>query len=222
MSSSQLCVFELFCFKLVASSFLFVHVTMAAEAAARAEASHRDFMDLFTHDPFETLQGEPPEAASANPAGCSPSPERPKLTATEFFNSTLGPSTPRPDCQPFKRAKIDACELADLRAEGKAAKDLNIPWQQRGPPGPPKDIPHATWRGQRWREGSQRWANNGGTNRDWYKHYHSIKKQNNRAAMQTFLEENHAKFRQSETAKGPKELREFLASRSRPSSARAP
>ena len=213
---------------------------MAEESAARAEASHQAFMELFSNDPFSrsTLQqtvtddpylivGEPPEADSANPletvadtiSECSPatpSPERQR-------EMVVGPERVRPSCNPNKRMRIAEEELVCLRAERDAAAMHGIKWRQRGPPGPrgpqePGCAAH-TWRGQKWREGSRRWANNGGTNKDWYKHYYGIRKQNDAWAMQRFLEENHEWFRQSDTAKGPKELREFLASRA--SSARA-
>ena len=70
-------------------------------------------------------------------------------------------ATPKVAPRPTKR-KVDEMEQADLRAEAHAAKDMSIPWQQRGP-GAPIDNSQQ-WRGQKWREGSQRWANSGGSN----------------------------------------------------------
>ena len=49
----------------------------------------------------------------------------------------------------------------DLEEEQKAAAACNIPWDKRGPPGPDQNGP-TKWRNQKFRQGSCRWANNGG------------------------------------------------------------
>lgn len=51
------------------------------------------------------------------------------------------------------------------------AKSLNIPWRLRGPPGP--TVEGERFRGQRWRENSERWANRGGHRRDRFKCYYT-------------------------------------------------
>ena len=116
-----------------------------------------------------------------------------------------------------QRTSISAEELQDLRDESAAAHSLGIGWKDRGPPGPPEDDPTATWRGQKWREGSQRWANGGGSNREWYKMYYKAKQHGDWNKMLLFLQEHGDRFVCSPTASGPKELREYL--QSRPSSA---
>ena len=114
-----------------------------------------------------------------------------------------------PKAKPQREERYTPFELHDLRAEETVAREMNIPWQQRGPPGP--EVAGETWRGQKWRQGSHRWGNNGGSNRDWYAHYSAIKRSRDTAKMEEFLEENAQKFRLSDTAKGPIELRKYLA-----------
>ena len=74
--------------------------------------------------------------------------------------------------------------------------------------------PRLGW-GQKWRAGSGRWANSGGSNRDWYKMFYAAKQSNNPQRMKQFLDEHGDRFVTSSTAGGPHELKEFL--RSRPS-----
>ena len=103
----------------------------------------------------------------------------------------------------------DDPRLADLRAESAAAKELGVPWRERGPP-PSSD--RATWRGQKWREGSQRWANNSGTNKEWYSAFYKAKRGGS-GAMQRFLDEHGDRFvRGAGSTGGPLELREWVAS----------
>lgn len=65
---------------------------------------------------------------------------------------------------------VTESQLADYRAEEAVAREFQIPWQQRGPPG------HSgTWRSQVYREGGQRWGNRGGASRDWYRAYYVAK-----------------------------------------------
>ena len=89
------------------------------------------------------------------------------------------------------------------------AKDLGLRWQDRGPPPPPPDEERTTlWRGQKYRPGSGRWANSGGTNKQWYSEYAAAKKKGV-AAVNKFISENGNRFISTEKAKGPKELREW-------------
>ncbi len=53
----------------------------------------------------------------------------------------------------------DARGEALMRTESVMAVEGSIPWRERGPRG--QDAP-STWRGQKWREGSQRYASRGG------------------------------------------------------------
>jgi len=55
----------------------------------------------------------------------------------------------------------------DKEAEEAASRHAELPWVLRGPPGPQTGGPQV-WRGQKWREGSQRFANSGGKNKEKY------------------------------------------------------
>jgi hypothetical protein len=55
-------------------------------------------------------------------------------------------------------------QIIELRAEAEVAHDLGIKWQDRGPPGGKKGD---TWRGQEFRESTQRYANRGGKCKEW-------------------------------------------------------
>lgn len=54
-----------------------------------------------------------------------------------------------------------------MKAEERAARDQHLRWQDRGPPGPADGGP-STWRGQRFRPATQKWANRGGRWKDYY------------------------------------------------------
>ena len=45
---------------------------------------------------------------------------------------------------------VSDSELIELRAEAHVAREMGIPWQDRGPPGPAEGGP-TTWRGQRYK-----------------------------------------------------------------------
>jgi hypothetical protein len=64
----------------------------------------------------------------------------------------------------------------ELRAEQGAAWHVGISWKHRGPAAPDDANKHDTWRGQKYRPGSQRWANNGGTRAWWYNTYYPLKR----------------------------------------------
>ncbi len=67
----------------------------------------------------------------------------------------------------------------ELRAEQEIARRIGIDWKHRGPTAPEVEDKHATWRGQKFRTGSQRWANNGGTRSAWYNTYYPLKRKAN-------------------------------------------
>ena len=58
-------------------------------------------------------------------------------------------------------------EVQDLADEAEMARDNQVPWKLRGPP-PPVEGGPSEWRGQAYRPGSERWANRGGANKEWY------------------------------------------------------
>ena len=65
-------------------------------------------------------------------------------------------------------------DLIELRAESDVAAQLGLRWQERGPPAP--DDPYDTWRGQRFRPESGRWANRGGSMSQWFTEFYTTKK----------------------------------------------
>ncbi len=82
--------------------------------------------------------------------------------------------------------KYTPAQLLDLRAEQQAAAELGLTWKQRGPP--PSEE-QQTWRGQQYREGSQRWGNRGGSNKEWYVAYYKAKRAGSEQ-LQAFLAAN--------------------------------
>jgi hypothetical protein len=75
-------------------------------------------------------------------------------------------------------------QILELRGEAEAAHEGGVRWQDRGPPGGKKgDI----WRGQEYRESSQRYANRGGKCKDWYSGMYKAKKA---GTLDNFLKEN--------------------------------
>jgi hypothetical protein len=85
----------------------------------------------------------------------------------------------------------------ELRAEQAIARRIGIDWKHRGPTAPEVEDKHATWRGQKFRPGSQRWANNGGARSAWYNTYYPLKRKANdsgkevdRKRLQQWLAQN--------------------------------
>ena len=64
--------------------------------------------------------------------------------------------------------------VTELRDERSSAEEHGLKWRQRGPP--PSDDGHDTWRGQQYRKGSERWANRGGKNREWWASFYKATK----------------------------------------------
>ena len=83
-----------------------------------------------------------------------------------------------PDSAQFKRSnkERDAGARRDARLEAQGVDDATRPWDVRGPVGPQDGGPNQH-RGQRWRSGSQRWANPGGEFREMFDHWRSKQRQ---------------------------------------------
>ena len=94
-------------------------------------------------------------------------------------------SPERPPLWKKPRREVSETELNDLRAERAAAKELNLKWQERGPPGAPGEK----WRGQNYRVNTGKWANRGGANKAWYNAYYAAKK-GGPEALELFLKFN--------------------------------
>ena len=73
-----------------------------------------------------------------------------------------------------RRKQMSDAELIESAAEADVAHELGVPWSERGPVGPDQGGP-STWRGQRFRHGTQRWGNRGGKYREYYKLLYSGK-----------------------------------------------
>ena len=68
-------------------------------------------------------------------------------------------------------------------------------WKLRGPAGPDEANKHETWRGQKYRPGSGRWASNGGARAWWYNTYYPLKRkasesEGDRVRLQQWLQDN--------------------------------
>ena len=107
------------------------------------------------------------------PLGCVRSPHPPQYPPPQHL-------LPGPERQEAQEAEAAAAPrlsrqeeyLIAMQAERVLAESFGLTWRERGPPGgPTPEMP--TWRGQHWREGSGRWANRGGRNRDWYRAYYA-------------------------------------------------
>ena len=62
-------------------------------------------------------------------------------------------------------------------------------WQERGPPRESLPEGQVTWRGQAYRPNTGKWANRGGSNKQWYTDFYKAKK-SGEAALKKFLDEN--------------------------------
>jgi hypothetical protein len=70
--------------------------------------------------------------------------------------------------------EADALDWTDpvvLATESQVAYDLQVPWQQRGPPGPNDGGP-MLWRNQKYREQSGKWSTRGGKHKDYWNEVH--------------------------------------------------
>ena len=80
-----------------------------------------------------------------------------------------------PDTDEFKR-EVSARSADDRKRVRDWEDDSDRPWDARGPRGPQEGGPQI-WMGQKFREGSGRWANAGGQHREKYSFYHRKKKE---------------------------------------------
>jgi len=126
------------------------------------------------------------------------SPPRPPASSSSASSSHGPAAAPRRHVSPpafsssassSHRPQVSPGELLDLRAEAQVAREMGIRWQHRGPP--PECLPEGqtTWRGQRYRPNTGKWANRGGSAKAWYTAFYRAK-QEGEAALSKFLEEN--------------------------------
>ena len=63
----------------------------------------------------------------------------------------------------------------ECQAENEVAAAMNLKWKYRGPPAPqPEAMTTARWKKQQWRSGSERWANRGGSRKEWFAAYYGM------------------------------------------------
>ena len=133
-------------------------------------------------------QAEAAAQGAAASSGSSTAPEPKALPSAPLRRSSDQPPLPNPflvlkskappvvppdavqpwAIRPGKRGRssdLSAEEVATLRQEQQLAEDCGMTWAERGP----AEGQVANWRGQAWREGSQRYANRGGKNREYYR-----------------------------------------------------
>jgi hypothetical protein len=131
-------------------------------------------------------------ASSGGAAASSEQPEQQDLGASSSgaaAYSSSGPSAaPGDNLEHAKRPKkqYTEAELLDLRAESDVAAELGLSWPQRGPP--PSHGP--LWRNQEYRAGSERWANRGGSAKEWYTAFYKAKRTCDKQALDLWLAAN--------------------------------
>jgi hypothetical protein len=79
------------------------------------------------------------------------------------------------DTDEFKR-EVRSRSADDRNGVREFEDDKQRPWDTRGPRGPQDGGPQI-WKGQKFREGSGRWANSGGQHREKYSLYHKKQKE---------------------------------------------
>ena len=82
---------------------------------------------------------------------------------------------------------VSEAEYHDLRMERDAAIETNTKWRHRGVNPDLNPGAATSFRGQKWRPGSQRFANSGGSDRAWHKGYYLAKKKGGDAAAQEYI-----------------------------------
>ena len=96
-----------------------------------------------------------------------PKPAMPAMPASARALLDAAPSRSRSPSSSQQRHVWDTTDVAVLRQEQALAKASGVPWRERGPPGPPEEGPEV-WRGQKFRQGSNRYANRGGKQRAYF------------------------------------------------------
>ena len=157
--------------------------------AEQRACDYPDWLDRATTAP------EPPPAAPIPRPSCSkprPSGKREledykhlplrKVDPAMFDVAAFPKMSPKPGDSPYKRAcnsrtADDRCgrrhESSTPYVDDPEIKD--IPWDMRGPPGPKEGGP-LFHKNQKFREGSQRWANPGGMFREMYAEYFALRR----------------------------------------------
>ncbi len=141
-----------------------------------------------TARPVPAPPAGPPPAELLRPVPAPPSEPPPAELLRPVPPPPSEPPEPAEPKRKSRRLEVPQEELQDLAAERTVSAEMELRWRERGPPGPPQGGP-TTWRGQAWREGSQRFGNRGGRLRAWYDAFYRAKRAGGEE-LQRFLREN--------------------------------
>lgn len=108
--------------------------------------------DRFEDAPWRKMPRPSSSAGLAEAAQPPPSAEAAQALALSLYNAAQAAICEGASGSEAQQQAYDA-------AEGVLAAQYSVPWQERGPRGP--QAPQ-TWRGQQWRQGSQRYSTRGG------------------------------------------------------------
>ena len=122
-------------------------------------------------DEAETIE-EPPAPHRLQPRPKWSLPTR-KIEAAYSMQAYPKMKVKPADTDEFKRL-VSARSADDRKRVRDWGDDSGRPWDARGPRGPQEGGPQS-WMGQKFREGSGRWANPGGQHKEKYKVYHRKK-----------------------------------------------
>ena len=141
------------------------------EALAKAEADTEDEYQPFGEYQFEdeceeALEEEPSQEEEK---GARPSAKEEAKTEVTWPTKRQRPITPprrprfqvarpKPSATRGRRCHVSEEELKELRVEQLATETLGVKWQARGPAGPQNQRTKETWRGQKWRPGTERFC----------------------------------------------------------------
>jgi hypothetical protein len=140
------------------------------EAWASQEAwqdEHQPEAWLDEHQPSAS-QDEPQSSDWVRPYEFS-LPKR-KIEEGEAIGAAPKQKAKPPDSDGYPRA-VKSRSVEDRASSRSDEDNQQRPWDTRGPRGPQDGGPQI-WKGQKFREGSGRWANSGGQHRDKYALYH--------------------------------------------------
>ena len=155
----------------------------AAEAAATAKAAQESAARLATAPWRQPAQAASNAAATDGAVRLSESEQdEVKQKALLLYRTAEKVIKGASDRNSAVPGNNDNASHAYIVAEAAVAEQGNIKWRERGPRGPDKPQ---EWRGQQWRESSQRYANRGGKNSEfWANHFREKRIRDNRKASQ--------------------------------------
>jgi hypothetical protein len=155
-------------------------LAVAVQLAVAVDAEHvQEEEEEAEHVQEEEEQGAPPDFKEALKFLDSIEPVRfedtPRFLPNRTRNVAVAQNTqpkmkPKPSGTadfPREVAKRSREDREKARSSGAGALEKEVPWDCRGPPAPQHGGPDR-WCGQKYRQGSGRWANSGGRNKEKY------------------------------------------------------